>query len=193
MLPGNNNGARMSIGRPLSSLRSPPQRSYKKNRLNLLETNSDEKIKDIREIYKNILGDLLRESRGKRNSSGRLSPSVSAQRAAEIAIILGIYPAPTALEYETAKGFVSAYHSYKESGMSRIDYLDYQAKRIASQRMHRSIPTANLLGLKTVNNSPNLLSFEPTEQGLKNRGNELKGLFGGRRRNYRKTRRVYKK
>ena len=49
------------------------------------------------------------------------------------------------------------------------------------------IKTGNLLGLQNKRNQPNnLLSFEPTEEGLKSRENELKNLFGGKR----KTRRL---
>ena len=47
--------------------------------------------------------------------------------------------------------------------------------------------TANLLRLQNKPNQPNnLLSFGPTEEGLKSRENELKNLFGGKR----KTRRL---
>ena len=162
---------------------------------------------NIEKIHKNSISDLFREPyvpyyqrpRGKRGSwPERPSPSPSAQRAAETAITLGIYPAPTASDYVEAKGHILSERgsgfSRKPIGISMTDYLEIVAKRIASQRMpSRIVPTANLLGLRTHSNSPNLLSFGPTEQGLKNREKELEGLFGGRRKTHKKLRRVYKK
>ena len=60
----------------------------------------------------------------------------------------------------------------------------------------KDVKIGNLLNINK-SKEPNLLSFEPTKQGLKNRGKELEGLFGGRktrrRRNHkRKTRRSRK-
>jgi hypothetical protein len=55
-------------------------------------------------------------------------------------------------------------------------------KRINNNETRRlsKIPTGNLLKLNK-SKEPNLLSFEPTKQGLNNRGKELAGLFGGRK------------
>ena len=61
-------------------------------------------------------------------------------------------------------------------------------KRINNNETKRlsKVPTGNLLKLNKPA-EPNLLSFEPTKQGLNNRGKELSGLFGGRNTRRRKA------
>jgi hypothetical protein len=71
-----------------------------------------------------------------------------------------------------------------------------KARNNAETKRLSKVPTGNLLNINK-SKEPNLLSFEPTKQGLNNRGKELEGLFGGRktrrRRNHkRKTRRTRK-
>jgi hypothetical protein len=67
----------------------------------------------------------------------------------------------------------------------RMKQLSYMRKHInrmkqAEESRLRHIPKGNLLELNKLH-EPNLLSFEPTKNGLNKRAKELEGLFGGRR------------
>jgi len=70
-----------------------------------------------------------------------------------------------------------------EQNMANIkEHRRQQSRKATNKKRYAQVKTGNLLGLKNKRNGPNLLSFEPTEEGMKSRGNELEGLFGGKRR-----------
>jgi len=82
---------------------------------------------------------------------------------------------------------------YKKAAANRKAKWNENTKAAADMKIARNAQEAemrfrqNLRGPLINMNTPhpnkqeNLLSFEPTKQGLNNRGKELEGLFGGRR------------
>jgi hypothetical protein len=86
--------------------------------------------------------------------------------------------------YGSANNLIKGYQSvHNLVGKKSEKYKRNQSRKKQIERNRYSkVKTGNLLGLKNKRNDPNLLTFGPTEEGMKSRGNELEGLFGGKRR-----------